>query len=114
PLATEIPTYFLAWTTTPWTLPGNTAVAVSPDSEYTIVELASRDGSPERLVLASALVSSAIKDAYGLTGSLLGRELVGLRYEPLYNPKDVPVNVLQFVKSTGGTPQLQVAARPQR
>ena len=38
-LHTGVPTYLLAWTTTPWTLPGNTALAVDPDADYSVVEL---------------------------------------------------------------------------
>ncbi len=45
------PIYFLAWTTTPWTLPGNTALAVAEEAEYTLV-----DNGGERLILASALL----------------------------------------------------------
>ena len=52
----DAPTYLLAWTTTPWTLPGNTALAVQPEADYAVVEL---DG--ERLILASALVERALR-----------------------------------------------------
>src|SRR4030042_301043 len=45
------PAYLLAWTTTPWTLPGNTALAVAPDAEYSIME-----GSDDYLIMASSLV----------------------------------------------------------
>ncbi len=52
PQLKETPAYLLAWTTTPWTLPGNTALAVAPDAEYSIME--SKD---DYLIMASALVS---------------------------------------------------------
>ncbi|GAG48554.1 unnamed protein product, partial [marine sediment metagenome] len=38
----EAPAYFLAWTTTPWTLPGNTALAVDPEADYAVAEVAGR------------------------------------------------------------------------
>ncbi len=80
------PTYFLAWTTTPWTLPGNTALAVSTDSEYVVVE-----SGEEYLVLASARLN-----ATGLTNNQVvervsGSDLVGAEYEPLYNPHEYGV-----------------------
>lgn len=75
----------LAWTTTPWTLPGNTAVAVNQDTDYVEVEL---DGG-ERLILASELVGKVLTDekhqpiGYKTLKKLKGRELVGKNYEPL-------------------------------
>ncbi len=78
-LAGERPVFLLAWTTTPWTLPGNTALAVHPEAEYAVVE-----HQGEALVLASALLG-AVLDDYRLLGTLSGRDLVGLRYEPLYD-----------------------------
>ncbi len=47
PLRAGVPVYLLAWTTTPWTLPGNTALAVDEDAEYVVVELDPRPaGTP--------------------------------------------------------------------
>ncbi len=69
-------TSLLAWTTTPWTLPSNVALAVKPDAPYVWVEV-----GDEVLVVAEALAGP-------LGGTILrrapGRALVGLRYEPLY------------------------------
>jgi isoleucyl-tRNA synthetase len=74
-------TYLLAWTTTPWTLPANTALAVAPEAEYSLVE---HEG--ERLLLATALLgASGLGDAKILR-TFTGRDLMGLSYEPLYNP----------------------------
>ncbi len=80
---------FLAWTTTPWTLPSNMALAVNPDAEYAIVEEVGDDGEPttgERLVLHTERVSSYWPDDKGIrrVGSVTGSELVGQRYEPLF------------------------------
>jgi isoleucyl-tRNA synthetase len=75
----NLDTYFLAWTTTPWTLPGNTALAISADDEYSVME-----GAGERLILASALVEKAQLEGYKKVAALPGRELTGLHYIPLY------------------------------
>ena len=75
------PAYFLAWTTTPWTLPGNTALAVAPDVEYAVVEL-----EDECLILAKALLEHVGLDSYEVVETLKGSELVNATYEPLYNP----------------------------
>lgn len=73
------PAYFLAWTTTPWTLPGNTALAVAADADYAVVEADS-----EYLVLAEARLSAAGLSSNRMVGKVKGEELVGMHYEPLY------------------------------
>jgi isoleucyl-tRNA synthetase len=75
------PAYFLAWTTTPWTLPGNTALAVAPEAEYAVV-----DTGDEYLILASALIERVGLGDYKVIEKLKGSDLVGARYEPLFNP----------------------------
>jgi isoleucyl-tRNA synthetase len=80
------PVYFLAWTTTPWTLPGNTALAVAPDADYVLVELAN-----EHLILADALLGYTGLPDYEITGRFRGESLVGLAYEPLFNPDEFDV-----------------------
>ncbi|MDA0257002.1 MAG: isoleucine--tRNA ligase, partial [Chloroflexi bacterium] len=77
-----VPTSILAWTTTPWTLPGNTGLAVAPDARYVLAERGDEEAR-ERLVVAEALAASVLDDAQILE-SFPGSELVGLRYEPLY------------------------------
>lgn len=80
--------YLLAWTTTPWTLPGNTAVAVNKDVEYAEVEL---DG--EKLILAKSLLDTVLTDEkhavlnYKVVQSFKGSELVGKTYEPLFEDR---------------------------
>ena len=93
----ETPVYFLAWTTTPWTLPGNTALAVDADAEYSIVEL-DGDSGKERLVLAAALLSANIRQEYSVVGSLSGRDLVGAGYRPLYPPDQFNSEIRRFVR----------------
>jgi isoleucyl-tRNA synthetase len=73
----------LVWTTTPWTLPSNLALAVDPERTYAIVE---EEGSPERLVILPERVGAYWKQGAGVNtvGTVLGRELLGRRYEPLF------------------------------
>ena len=75
----------LAWTTTPWTLPANTALAVNKDVRYVEVEV---DG--ERMVVAKELAEKVFTDEkhqplnYEVLSELTGAELVGLEYRPLF------------------------------
>jgi isoleucyl-tRNA synthetase len=68
----------LAWTTTPWTLPGNVALAVHPDAVYVEVE---QQG--ERLILARERLE-VLDGGYAITSEMPGRDLVGRSYEPLF------------------------------
>ncbi|MCL2095164.1 isoleucine--tRNA ligase [Candidatus Saccharibacteria bacterium] len=72
----------LAWTTTPWTLPANTAAAVNPKLDYAEVQLAETKGI---LIVATDLVETIFKDLdyKVLHDKIKGSELVGLEYEPL-------------------------------
>jgi isoleucyl-tRNA synthetase len=78
-LSSTGPTYLLAWTTTPWTLPGNTALAVTPEADYSLVE-----GDGGYLILADALLEQAGLSGYKVVEVVRGSDLVGLHYEPLY------------------------------
>ncbi|MBI2916851.1 MAG: isoleucine--tRNA ligase [Chloroflexi bacterium] len=80
------PVYFLAWTTTPWTLPANTALAVSPRATYVLVEVDGSNGR-ERLVLAEARLSALGKE-YRELARFSGAELVRLQYEALFRQPD--------------------------
>jgi len=82
-LARNKPTYLLAWTTTPWTLPGNTALAVAADADYAVVEM-----DNEYLILAEALRERAGLDDYKVVEKVQGDGLVGLHYERLY---EIPI-----------------------
>ena len=82
----NVPTSFLAWTTTPWTLPGNVALAVNPNISY--VEIEKKDmgtGASVRFILAKERLETVFgKDEYTIVREVKGEELVGLEYEPLY------------------------------
>ncbi|MBC7265090.1 MAG: isoleucine--tRNA ligase [Chloroflexi bacterium] len=79
PLRDEANTYFLVWTTTPWTLPGNVALAVHPDETYVMVEQGG-----ERLILVKALLNEALRGEYTILKEMPGRDLKGIHYRPLY------------------------------
>jgi isoleucyl-tRNA synthetase len=79
PIKEKVGVSFLAWTTTPWTLPGNVALAVGPDMEY--VEVQQGD---QRYILAKARLG-VLNGEYEITAEYSGAELVGLTYEPLYS-----------------------------
>ncbi len=76
---------FVAWTTTPWTLPANVALAVRPDADYALVQSSTAsDGTPERLLLAAELVPQVLGEDISVLRTYKGHELVGMRYEPLF------------------------------
>ena len=90
-LSRDKPTYLLAWTTTPWTLPGNTALAVASDAEYAVVEL-----DNEYLILASALIKQVGLGGCEVVERVKGRDLIGTQYEPLFNPHKFSVGREHF------------------
>ena len=94
-----VPTYFLAWTTTPWTLPGNTALAIAEDADYSIIEIQGEQGS-ERLIMASALVERTIKEPHRVVDTVKGSSLVSLTYEKLYDPEEYGVDIRCFKLQT--------------
>jgi isoleucyl-tRNA synthetase len=82
---TDRDAYLLAWTTTPWTLPANTAAAINPKLKYVEVETGG-----QTFVMAKELVESVMKDErhnvveHTIKRTFNGEELVGLSYEPLF------------------------------
>lgn len=77
-LMDEPGTFVLAWTTTPWTLPGNVALAVGKDIAYGLYE---KDG--EKVIVAVARAEKALPD-WSLLKEVQGHELIGKTYKPLY------------------------------
>ena len=78
----EPDTCYLAWTTTPWTLPSNLALCVNPEVDYVKVQVGEK-----KYILAEALVDKVFEDVPGertVLARCKGRELVGREYEPLY------------------------------
>ncbi|MGI8590726.1 MAG: isoleucine--tRNA ligase [Nakamurella sp.] len=79
----------MAWTTTPWTLPSNLAMAVGSDLDYVVVEHSPDSGPTERYILAEARLSGYARElgedaADHVVDRLKGSELVGRAYEPLF------------------------------
>jgi len=80
PLEAAANEYLLAWTTTPWTLPGNVALAVGEAIDYVRV----RDVSGDVLTLAAELAQRVLRPGYTVLNQMKGRDLTGVHYEPLY------------------------------
>jgi isoleucyl-tRNA synthetase len=90
---TKKPAYFLAWTTTPWTLPGNTALAVAPNEDYAVME-----GEDDYLIMAAKLVGLVGLEGYSEVGRTAGISLEGIEYEPLFNPDIFGIERRRFNK----------------
>ena len=85
------PASIVAWTTTPWTLPGNTALAVMEGATYGLYE---HEG--EQLIVAEALAESVLGEEREALRTYRGSDLVGLAYEPLYRPETLEGTVRRF------------------
>ncbi len=104
-------TYFLVWTTTPWTLISNVAGAVSASSDYVQVEY-----KGENLILAKNLLKEVLgEDAdFKVTGSFKGSQLTSSRYKPVYDYADGGSNTFRiiegdFVSTKEGTGIVHIA-----
>ena len=76
--------YLLGWTTTPWSLPGNAAIAVNPNAYYVYLTLADDEGKDETLVLARDRLGVLDVDTFSIVKEVRGKDLIGLEYEPLF------------------------------
>ena len=110
--------YFLAWTTTPWTLPSNTALCVGPNIDYVKVRSANPyTGIPATYILAKALVGAWFSDKVPyevLPGEYKGTELAGLEYEqliPWFRPDEGAFKVIlgDYVTTEDGTGVVHIA-----
>ncbi len=124
--------YFLAWTTTPWTLPSNTALCVGPNITYVLVETFNPyTGKPIKVILAKDLVNTYFNQKnenlpfenyqpgdknipYRILDEFKGSELVGIRYEqiiPWVNPGENAFRVIagDFVSTEEGTGIVHIA-----
>ncbi|MCX6748608.1 MAG: isoleucine--tRNA ligase, partial [Candidatus Pacearchaeota archaeon] len=96
--------YILAWSTTPWTLPGNVALAVGEKIDYVKIQL--KNG--EKFILGKERLS-VIQDEYSIIEHMKGKKLQGLEYEPLFDIKETQNNkshriiLADFVTTTDGT-----------
>lgn len=108
PLIDEKNTYLLVWTTTPWTLPANVAIAAHPDVDYVMVTR--EDGlNDERLILAKDLMESVFGDTpMKVLKTFKGRSLKGRKYAPLFTfmPPEKPAHYVvtaDYVTVSDGT-----------
>ena len=110
-LSAGLPTRLLAWTTTPWTLPSNLALAVGPEIEYVLVEALNA-----RWILSSDCLDKYSEQLpnYKIIQTLTGSSLVGLSYEPIFDffaDRDDAFRVLpaDFVDTSEGTGVVHMA-----
>jgi len=92
PLVDKPDTSLLVWTTTPWTLPSNVAVAAHPDVDYVTIER-DNEGTTEKLILAKNLLEKVFRgEEVKVVDTFKGRKLKGMKYQPLYTfmPVDKP------------------------
>jgi isoleucyl-tRNA synthetase len=115
PLVDTPGTSLLVWTTTPWTLPANVAVAAGADVEYVTVERELPEGGKERLILAHALVEKVFRDEpVTIVETFKGKALKGKRYHPLFTfvLPDKPahfVALADFVTTEDGSGLVHIA-----
>jgi isoleucyl-tRNA synthetase len=114
PLVDQPDVSLLVWTTTPWTLPGNVAVAAHPDVDYVIIERVN-NGSKEKLILAKSLIEKVFRDEQVLVlETFKGKRLKGVKYHPLFTfvPPDKPAHYVvpgDFVTTEDGTGLVHMA-----
>jgi isoleucyl-tRNA synthetase len=109
--------YLLGWTTTPWSLPGNAAIAVKPEAKYVSVRLKDDEGQEEVIILARDRLEALNVEDYHIEKEVSGQDLVGLEYEPLFKLKDLgeatedlyKVWAAEFVSIEDGSGVLHVA-----
>lgn len=104
--------FALAWTTTPWTLPGNVLLAVNDRVDYALVEI---EGDNGLYILGLERVKEIIKDRdVKVLKEFLGRDLVGINYEPLFpyfaeTPDAFHITMADFVTVEDGTGVVHIA-----
>jgi isoleucyl-tRNA synthetase len=114
PLVDKPDTSLLVWTTTPWTLPGNVAVAAAANVDYVTIER-DNDGTKEKLILAKSLVEKLFKDEeVKVLDTFKGRKLKGVKYQPLFTflPPDKPAHFValgDFVTTEDGSGLVHIA-----
>jgi isoleucyl-tRNA synthetase len=100
----------LVWTTTPWTLVSNTAIAVHPEVNY-VVARKSRDG--DKVVVAESLYARVLGEGWHIVADIPGKELIGARYQPPFGLVDIDPGHLivgaEFVTTEDGTGLVHLA-----
>src|SRR5687767_1470670 len=108
----DVPAEVVIWTTTPWTLPANQAVALREDFQYVLVEV-EQGGKPVRLILAAELLDASLK-RFGLTARATlaqfpGKALEGLQLRHPFHERNVPVILGEHVTLDAGTGAVHTA-----
>ena len=110
--AGEGPVNVVIWTTTPWTLPANQAVALHPDLEYVLVQCDGQYGK-ERLLIAEALMKDVMAkwglDDYRVVATCLGQSLESVKLEHPFLKREVPVILGKHVTTEAGTGAVHTA-----
>ncbi len=106
------PISVVIWTTTPWTLPANHAVALNPEFDYVVVQCAGERG-PERLVLAERLMKEVMlrygMDDYHVVAYARGLDLEGIKLQHPFYDREVPVILGDHVTAEAGTGAVHTA-----
>ena len=111
----DIPTYAIAWTTTPWTLPSNTALCVGPNIDYVLLKTVHPyTEEPCYILMAKALVETMFKETPEVIKEFKGKDLVGIEYEPLIpwvNPGEGAFRIIpgDYVTTEDGTGIVHIA-----
>ena len=115
PLVDKPGTSLLVWTTTPWTLPANVAVAAGPEVGYVTVERSLPEGGTEHLILAEALLEKVFRgEQVKVVERFKGKKLKGTKYHPLFTfmPLEKPAHYVvqgDFVTTEDGTGLVHIA-----
>ena len=108
-------TYAIAWTTTPWTLPSNTALCVGPNIDYVLLKTVHPyTEEPCYILMAKALVETMFKEAPEVVKEFKGKDLVGIEYEqliPWVNPGEGAFRIIpgDYVTTEDGTGIVHIA-----
>ena len=111
----DSPTYAIAWTTTPWTLPSNTALCVGPNIDYVLLKTVHPyTEEPCQIIMAKALVETMFKEAPEVIAEYKGKDLVGIEYEqliPWVNPGEGAFRIIpgDYVTTEDGTGIVHIA-----
>jgi len=115
PLVDQPGTSLLVWTTTPWTLPANVAVAAHPNVEYVTIERSLPEGGTEKLVMAENLVTKVFgEEQVKVVEHYKGKHLRGKRYQPLFTfmPPEKPAHFVvmgDYVTTEDGSGLVHIA-----
>ena len=114
-LNSQLSTYAIAWTTTPWTLPSNTALCVGPNIDYVLLKTVHPyTEEPCQILMAKALVGTMFKEAPEVVAEFKGADLVGIEYEqliPWVNPGEGAFRIIpgDYVTTEDGTGIVHIA-----